>query len=86
MAIDLSGCEAYHRAHGGAIFAMLEVNRARIIRRLAKEGWTNEGGKKHDAYTHPDFDFPAIVPRHKDLSPGVARAIARVAGWSSVAR
>lgn len=65
---------------------MLEVNRARIVRRLAKEGWTNESGKKHDAYTHPDVDYSAIVPRHKDLSPGVARAIARVAGGSSVAR
>tara|TARA_R110001606_G_scaffold71247_12_gene163438 strand:+ start:22969 stop:23223 length:255 start_codon:yes stop_codon:yes gene_type:complete len=84
--MDFSGFQAHYPTHGGAIFAMLEVNRARIVRRLAKEGWTNEGGKKHDAYTHPDFDYPAIVPRHKDLSPGVARAIARVAGWSSVAR
>ena len=60
---------------------MLEVNRAKIVRRLSKEGWKNEGGKKHDAYTHPDFDFPAIVPRHKTVTPGVARNIARVACW-----
>jgi len=60
---------------------MLEVNRAKIVRRLSKEGWTNEGGKKHDADSHPDFDFPVIVPRHKTLTPGVARDIARVAGW-----
>lgn len=60
---------------------MLEVNRAKIVRRLLKEGWKNEGGTKHDAYTHPDFDFPVIVPRHKSLSPGVARTIARAAGW-----
>jgi predicted RNA binding protein YcfA (HicA-like mRNA interferase family) len=60
---------------------MLEVNRARIVRRLLKEGWTNEGGRKHDVYSHPDVEFPAIVPRHRLLSPGVARAIARLAGW-----
>ena len=84
--MDISGFRAHYRAHGRAIFAMLDVNRARIVRRLAKKGWTNEGGKKHDAYSHPDFDYPAIVPRDKNLSPGVARAIARVAGWSSAAR
>ena len=60
---------------------MLEVDRARIVRRLLKEGWTNEGGRKHDLFTHPDFEFPVVVPRHRTLSPGVARSIARAAGW-----
>lgn len=60
---------------------MLEVDRARIVRRLLKEGWTNEGGRKHDIFTHPDFAFPVVVPRHRTLSPGVARSIARAAGW-----
>ena len=58
-----------------------ELNTARIIKRLAGEGWTNEGGSKHDAYRHPGKPGTIVVPRHRTLSPGVARAIARRAGW-----
>lgn len=60
-----------------------ETNRAKIVDRLVGEGWENQGGGGHDKYTHRDFSRPAIVPRHRTLSPGVARDIARAAGWSA---
>lgn len=58
-----------------------ELSRARIVRRLEGEGWVNEGGGKHDLFRHPGQGLVVIVPRHRTLSPGVARAIAKVAGW-----
>jgi predicted RNA binding protein YcfA (HicA-like mRNA interferase family) len=60
----------------------LETNRRKIVARLAREGWINRGGGEHDVYTHPGRRGVAIVvPRHRTLSPGVARAIAKLAGW-----
>jgi predicted RNA binding protein YcfA (HicA-like mRNA interferase family) len=61
---------------------MAETNRAAVVRRLGREGWVCEHGGRHDKFTHPDH--PAviiIVPRHRTLSSGVARAMARQAGW-----
>lgn len=58
-----------------------ETNRRRIIDRLNAEGWINEGGKGHDLYRHADIDAVIVVPRHRELSPGVARQIGRAAGW-----
>lgn len=58
-----------------------ETNRTKIIQRLEAEGWVNEGGAKHDLYRNPSFKFPIIVPRHRTLSPGVARSIGKAAGW-----
>lgn len=59
----------------------VETNRATIIDRLLAEGWIlARNGKEHDIYRregHP----PAVVPRHRALSPGVARQIAKAAGW-----
>lgn len=61
----------------------VETNRADIITRLTSDGWglaRSSGG--HDVYrrpTHPET--PIIVPRHRTLSSGVARQIAKVAGW-----
>ncbi|MCW5697251.1 MAG: type II toxin-antitoxin system HicA family toxin [Bauldia sp.] len=58
----------------------LETSRARIVARLVAEGWVNLGGKEHDKFVKPGR--PSIqVPRHRTLSPGVARSIARAAGW-----
>jgi len=45
------------------------------------DGWVNIGGGKHDKYEHPDRTDTVIVPRHKEQSPGVARSIAKQAGW-----
>jgi len=58
-----------------------ETNRAKVVARLRREGWQNVGGPRHDKFRHPDRAAPIIVPRHRTLSPGVARAIAKAAGW-----
>jgi predicted RNA binding protein YcfA (HicA-like mRNA interferase family) len=59
-----------------------ETDRSRIIARLPKEGWTFGSGAKHDKFAHPDRPgIKIMVPRHKTLSPGVARNIAKAAGW-----
>jgi len=59
-----------------------ETSRAKIIDRLTAEGWTlTRHGGDHDIWEHPDVMAPAIVPRHRELSVGVARQIARIAGW-----
>lgn len=58
----------------------VETNRARIVERLTAEGWENTGGGKHDKFRKTGK--PSImVPRHRTLSPGVARSIAKAAGW-----
>ncbi len=59
----------------------LETSRPKIVRQLERDGWVNEGGAKHDLFSHPVKTDVIIVPRHRSLSPGVARQIARVAGW-----
>lgn len=61
--------------------AKVETNRSAILRRLESEGWLNEGGAKHDLFRRRDTPFVIIVPRHRELSPGVARSIAKAAGW-----
>ncbi|WFP77669.1 type II toxin-antitoxin system HicA family toxin [Mesorhizobium sp. WSM4906] len=61
---------------------LIEANTRKIIARLMRDGWTNSGGGKHDKYEHPDKpDVTIIVPRHREQSPGVARSIAKLAGW-----
>ncbi len=58
-----------------------ETNRTKIVSRLVREGWElarSSGG--HDIYRHPLRGVVA-VPRHRELSPGVARSIAKAAGW-----
>lgn len=62
---------------------MIEVNTRKIVERLKADGWIDVGGAKHDKFEHPDRpDLLIVVPRHKELSPGVARSIARLAGWA----
>ena len=60
---------------------MIETNTREIIARLEREGWTNTGGGGHDNYRHPEMPGRIVVPRHRELSPGVARSIAKLAGW-----
>jgi mRNA interferase HicA len=59
----------------------IETDRARIVSRLTREGWelARHGGA-HDVFRHAAKGV-VIVPRHRTLSPGVARSIARSAGW-----
>jgi predicted RNA binding protein YcfA (HicA-like mRNA interferase family) len=60
----------------------METNTAKIIKRLKQDGWYFErAGREHDIYRHPDKG-EVQVPRHRTLSPGVARSIAKKAGWA----
>jgi predicted RNA binding protein YcfA (HicA-like mRNA interferase family) len=53
-----------------------------VIDRLKSDGWTNIGGGSHDRFVHRDRpEMMIVVPRHRELSPGVARSIAKAAGW-----
>ena len=58
-----------------------ESNTRKIIARLEQEGWVHQGGGSHDIFRHPEKLGRIVVPRHRELSPGVARSIAKVAGW-----
>ena len=59
-----------------------EANRAKILSRLVTDGWVlARHGAEHDIYTHPDRSGVVSLPRHRTLSPGVARSVAKVAGW-----
>ena len=59
-----------------------ETNTRKVIARLEREGWNNIGGGRHDKFEKPGKPgLTLIVPRHRELSPGVARDIARKAGW-----
>ena len=61
---------------------MTGTSRRKVTDRLTADGWINIGGGKHDKYEHPDRPgMLIVVPRHKELSPGVARSIAKQAGW-----
>ncbi len=58
-----------------------ETNTRKVIARLEREGWINHGGGKHDVFRHPERAEMIVVPRHRKQSPGVARSIAKSAGW-----
>jgi predicted RNA binding protein YcfA (HicA-like mRNA interferase family) len=60
---------------------VLELNRGKVAARLQREGWQVQHGGGHDLYKHPGKPGRIVVPRHRTLSPGVAREIAKVAGW-----
>ena len=61
----------------------IETSRNKVVRRLEGEGWLlMRNGAEHDIYAHPVRPGAAVsVPRHRTLSPGVARQIAKAAGW-----
>jgi predicted RNA binding protein YcfA (HicA-like mRNA interferase family) len=61
----------------------LETNRSKVVGRLRREGWQERQGGDHDVFKHPRKAGRIIVPRHRELSVGVARSIAQVAGWLS---
>jgi predicted RNA binding protein YcfA (HicA-like mRNA interferase family) len=60
---------------------VFETNTRKIIARLEREGWTNRGGANHDVFVHPTRKGRVVVPRHRELKPGIARSIAVAAGW-----
>jgi predicted RNA binding protein YcfA (HicA-like mRNA interferase family) len=59
----------------------VETNRMKVAARLHREGWTERHGGDHDVFTHAEKAGRVVVPRHRVLSIGVARAIAKQAGW-----
>lgn len=59
----------------------METDRMKIVSRLQAEGWGCEGGAKHDKFSHPNRVHKIMVPRHITLTRGVARVIAKAAGW-----
>jgi mRNA interferase HicA len=46
-----------------------------------REGWEVRHGGNHDVYKHSTRSGRIILPRHRTLSPGVARAVAKQARW-----
>jgi predicted RNA binding protein YcfA (HicA-like mRNA interferase family) len=61
--------------------ASIDTHTANVVRRLEAEGWVCLGGAGHDKFRHPFLRGTIIVPRHRTLSPGVARSIHKAAGW-----
>ena len=62
--------------------AKVETNARKIIHRLTSDGWTNIGGGSHDRFVHVEHpETMIVVPRHREVSVGVARSIAKAAGW-----
>ena len=48
-----------------------------------KDGWfLVRHGAGHDIYKHPNIDGIITLPRHRVLSPAVARSIAKKAAWT----
>jgi predicted RNA binding protein YcfA (HicA-like mRNA interferase family) len=62
--------------------AKIETNTRKIVARLEKEGWANLGGGSHDRFVNDRRPGVMIaVPRHRELTPGTARSIAKAVGW-----
>ena len=59
----------------------IETNRRKVTARLEREGWIARQEGIHDVYKHPARPGRVPVPRHRELSMGVARQIAKQAGW-----
>lgn len=60
---------------------MVETSRNKVAARLERDGWIARHGGDHDVFKHPRKQGRIIVPRHRTLSIGVAREIAKTAGW-----
>jgi mRNA interferase HicA len=59
----------------------IETNRQKIIARLERDGWKLlRHGSQHGIFSKQGRP-PVVVPRHRTLSPGVARTIAKAAEW-----
>lgn len=59
-----------------------ETDRGKVVARLQREGWIlARHGAEHDIYKSVPPLGAISVPRHRALSAGVARQIAKAAGW-----
>lgn len=79
QAIDSDTYYAHIFAHTRAVLQH-ETNTAKIIARLEREGWENVGGTKHSKFRKTGYP-PIMVPRHRTVTAGVAKSIAKAAGW-----
>ncbi len=62
--------------------AKVETHARKIVARLEKDGWINIGGGSHDRFVNEKRPGVMItVPRHRQLTLGTARSIAKAAGW-----
>jgi mRNA interferase HicA len=59
----------------------VECSFREVDARLRAEGWIPRHGADHDIYKHPEKRGRIVVTRHRTLSIGVAREIAKLAGW-----
>jgi predicted RNA binding protein YcfA (HicA-like mRNA interferase family) len=59
----------------------VELSSREVERRLTAEGWVPRHGARHDVYKDPDGPGRIVVPRHRTLSVGGAREIAKKARW-----
>ena len=61
---------------------VIETKTDRIRRKLEKDGWyLARHGSGPDIYRHLSIKGIITLPRHKTVSLGVARSIAKKAGW-----
>ncbi len=64
--------------------ATVESHTLRTVARMKRENGSKVGGGNRDRFTNPAREGALnIVPRHRAVSPGVARDIAKKAGWIS---
>jgi predicted RNA binding protein YcfA (HicA-like mRNA interferase family) len=63
--------------------AKVELDPRRIRKRLCAEGWIlKPQAGSHDVYRHPVRPGRIVMPRHReDLDFGLARNLAKIAGW-----
>ena len=62
--------------------ASIETNTRKIVARLQRERCVKVSGGRHDKFKHAAKpNILVVVPRHKEQSLGVARNIAKLAGW-----
>jgi predicted RNA binding protein YcfA (HicA-like mRNA interferase family) len=61
----------------------IELDARRIRARLEAEGWfIRRQDGPHDVYRHATKPGRVVIPRHRgDLLFGLARSIAKAAGW-----
>jgi mRNA interferase HicA len=78
---EASSCANIYAQSESISVQMPETNRQKVIARLVREGWVERHGGEHDVFKHPARPGRIVVPRHRTLSPGVARVIAKQAGW-----
>jgi predicted RNA binding protein YcfA (HicA-like mRNA interferase family) len=64
----------------GVLMSRIETDKRRIVARLLHEAWVlvRHGGD-HDR--RPDRPGMVAVPRHREITVGTARSIAKQAGW-----